>query len=79
MAELTVYLPDIFGGPSVFSFPSLQGQPEVTMVGTGRELSVQSFVAMIMRQYLSSCKKEVEGSEEILKVGKNHLVSIKKQ
>lgn len=49
------------------------------MVGAGKELSVESFVAMIMRTYFSSCKKKEEESEEILKLGRNHLVSIEKQ
>lgn len=80
MADLTVYRPDIFEGPSVFpSFTFSWGQQEVTMVGAGKELSVESFVAMIMRTYFSSCKKKEEESEEILKLGRNHLVSIEKQ
>lgn len=50
----------------------------VELSNSTEELSVQSFVAMIMRTYFSSCKKKEE-SEEILNVGKIHLVSIKKQ
>lgn len=44
-----------------------------------RELSVQSFVVMIVKKYLSSCKKKVQECKEVLKLGNNHLVGFKKQ